>query len=90
MEWPTINGNTGQKKELSIIFCYVCGYCFDLMLCKKNDFKFENIMERIHNLTIYNLPFYINSDYKKRRYIRPALIFCACRHSFAMLTNVAT
>ena len=31
------------EKELSITFCYACGYCFDLMLYEKIDFKFEKV-----------------------------------------------
>ena len=31
--------------ELSINFCQACGYCFDLMLLRKIDFKFEKVRE---------------------------------------------
>ena len=33
------------KKNLSITFCYACGYSFDLMLCKKIDVKVEKRVE---------------------------------------------
>ena len=28
---------------MSITFCYACGYCFDLLLCKEIDFKLQKL-----------------------------------------------
>ena len=94
MERPVIERKANHKNkklhELSITLCYVCGYSFDLKLCRKIDFIFEKISKReqMHTNTLYILPFYIDADYKKRWFFTSAPVFYACRYSFVTSIHV--
>ena len=54
-------------KELSITFCDAIGNCFDLLLCKFIDFKFENVNWWIQLLTkiLYNLHIHLIAENNK-------------------------
>ena len=95
MDRPVIQRKANLKNtkvhELSNTFCYACGYCFDLMLCKNVDFIFEKLSEReqMQTKTLYNLLIYIIADYKKddfsrlRLYCTPAGTHLLRQHTFA-------
>ena len=55
---------------MSITFYYACGYSFDLMLCRKIDFRIEKQSWREQMLiqTLCKWHFYIDADYKKKFY----------------------